>query len=577
MINLETLETSYNRITQKKIIVYLDEIDNANREYLLAKYNYRTVFFETKGHAKRNILKDKALIKEFYAYKREKRSVVLNEYKQRMEDAKSDHSFIVEEAKREHRALIEKIKTNYKHTLSVYKKEGRDSAELKSNFSTYYEQKLLQLDKTLSHKLIVETQRFDEEIERIKALKQKSLDEIATSYQKLQDEDYVGNLRKDILKEKKILNDAKVTKYMMKEINYHESLPLKERLNDIKKINRQKINKLNQEADAYYKSLSKSEKKEYRYIQKYVNEDYRNRHLQKADEIERRIFKKINPAYLYVGPAGLSEIFFTVLPFIFMLIAAFFKVNLTTLSKSKYVGLRNFISIFTKDIEFQKALSNTVIYAFITFVLLTIVSVLMAMWLSKNTRIHNLAQTMVFTPHIASLVSISILWIAILNPNGILNKMLALFGIEGPGWLIQENTSLLSVSFVTVWKDIGYYVLIIIAGLQAIPSYVYEAAQLDKSSKTTTFFKITLPLLLPTLTFVFVTKFINSFKVFAPIEIMTNGGPMGSSMVLSYWVYKVGRVGYNYGTAMAGAIILTIMIAICTFLNLKFLSNKEKK
>ena len=132
------------------------------------------------------------------------------------------------------------------------------------------------------------------------------------------------------------------------------------------------------------------------------------------------------------------------------------------MSLSRFVGFNNFINTFTRDTEFQKALGNTVIYAFVTVVLLSIVTISMAAWLSKNTRVHNIAQTMIFTPHIASLVAISILWIAMLNPNGLINQVLAVFGIEGPGWLIQENTSLISVSFVTVWKDIGYYVLIII-------------------------------------------------------------------------------------------------------------------
>ena len=83
-------------------------------------------------------------------------------------------------------------------------------------------------------------------------------------------------------------------------------------------------------------------------------------------------------------------------------------------------------------------------------------------------------------------------------------------------------------------------------------------------------------MLAPTLSFVFITKFINSFKVFAPIQIMTDGGPMGSSMVLSYWIYKVGRVGYNYGLAMAGAIILTILVGACTIMNNRIFSGKKK-
>ena len=259
-----------------------------------------------------------------------------------------------------------------------------------------------------------------------------------------------------------------------------------------------------------------------------------------------------------------------------MLVAAWFKLDLANLGNSKFVGFDNFMIMFKYDTEFQKSIGNTLLYALFTFGLLTVVTIAMAAWLAKNTRIHNAAQTMVFTPHIASLVSVSIVWIALLNPNGIINQILAVFGIEGPGWLIQENTSLISVSFVQVWKDIGYYVLIIIAGLQGIPTYVYEAAKLDKASKATTFFEITLPMLAPTLSFVFITKFINSFKVFAPIQIMTDGGPMGSSMVLSYWIYKVGRVGYNYGLAMAGAIILTILVGACTIMNNHIFTDKKK-
>lgn len=296
------------------------------------------------------------------------------------------------------------------------------------------------------------------------------------------------------------------------------------------------------------------------------------------EEIVQKEFKKktrkINPAYFFIAPAFLGAIVMTIFPFIFMIISAWFKLDLVNLGNSQFVGFRNFVLIFTKDTEFQQSLVNTAIYAFVTFGLLTVVTVLMAAWLSKNTKIHNLAQTMVFTPHIASLVAVSIVWIALLNPTGIINQILAVFGIEGPGWLIQENTSLIAVSFVQVWKDIGYYVLIIISGLQGIPTYVYEAAKLDKANKATTFFKVTIPLLAPTLSFVFITKFINSFKVFAPIEIMTNGGPMGSSMVLSYWIYKVGRVGYNYGMAMAGAIILTIIVGTFTIFNHKIFIKK---
>lgn len=330
------------------------------------------------------------------------------------------------------------------------------------------------------------------------------------------------------------------------------------------------VKALKEKKKAYYKELSAIEKKAYNKMEKYARQERIERVRSNFDKLEKKAFRKINPAYIYVIPAYLSVLIFTLFPFVFMTVGSFFKIDLTNLAQSQFLGFTNYYNSFVKDREFQMALYNTLIYSLMTVGLLTVVTIGMAAWLHRDTKIHNATQTMVFTPHIASFVAVSILWIAMLRPDGLINQFLALFGIKGPGWLIQPNTALFSISLVTVWKDIGYYILIIISGLQSIPAYVYEAAQLDKASKKTQFFKLTLPLLTPTLSFVFITKFINSFKVFAPIEIMTNGGPMGSSMVLSYWIYKMGRVGYNYGTAMAGAVVLTIIIATFTIVNNHF-------
>ena len=218
------------------------------------------------------------------------------------------------------------------------------------------------------------------------------------------------------------------------------------------------------------------------------------------------------------------------------------------------------------DDEFWRAFVNTIIFSVVTVFLLMVVTVLMASWLSKNTKIHNLAQTMIFTPHISSMVAVGILWVLMLDPQGIINQFLAIFGIQGPNWLMNARTSLLSVALVTVWKSIGYYCLIIIAGLQSLPRDVYEAARLDKASRWTILRRITLPLMTPTLSFVFIMKFINAFKSFSAIDVMTQGGPQGSSMVLGYWIYNAGRVKFNYGFAMVGAIVLTALVAVFTLL-----------
>ena len=303
--------------------------------------------------------------------------------------------------------------------------------------------------------------------------------------------------------------------------------------------------------------------KDYRAIRREIRHCER---LKRCDKVESRIFHKVNPAYIYIFPAALHAIFFTLMPFLFMIVGAFFKLDLVDIKSSKFVGWWNFKMVLVLDNEFWRAFVNTIIFAIVTVFLLMVVTVLMASWLSKNTKIHNLAQTMIFTPHISSMVAVGILWVLMLDPQGIINQILAIFGIKGPNWLMDSRTSLFSVALVTVWKSIGYYCLIIIAGLQSLPKDVYEAAKLDKAGKWTILRKITLPLLTPTLSFVFIMKFINAFKSFSAIDVMTQGGPQGSSMVLGYWIYNAGRVKFNYGFAMVGAIILTAMVAVFTLL-----------
>ena len=303
--------------------------------------------------------------------------------------------------------------------------------------------------------------------------------------------------------------------------------------------------------------------KDYRAIRREIRHCER---LKRCDKVESRIFHKVNPAYIYIFPAAFHAIFFTLMPFLFMIVGAFFKLDLVDIKSSKFVGWWNFKMVLVLDNEFWRAFVNTIIFAIVTVFLLMVVTVLMSSWLSKNTKIHNLAQTMIFTPHISSMVAVGILWVLMLDPQGIINQILAIFGIKGPNWLMDSRTSLFSVALVTVWKSIGYYCLIIIAGLQSLPKDVYEAAKLDKASKWTILRKITLPLLTPTLSFVFIMKFFNAFKSFSAIDVMTQGGPQGSSMVLGYWIYNAGRVKFNYGFAMVGAIILTAMVAVFTLL-----------
>ena len=248
---------------------------------------------------------------------------------------------------------------------------------------------------------------------------------------------------------------------------------------------KQQLEGKKQELRTFKQSLTGEEKKAYKDYRAIRREIKHCQRMKRYDKVESKIFHVINPAYIYMIPAAFHAIFFTLMPFLFMIIGAFFKLDLVDIKSSQFKGLWNFKMVLIRDDEFWKAFNNTIIFAVLTVFLLMVITVLMASWLSSNTKIHNLAQTMIFTPHISSMVAVGILWVLMLDPQGIINQILAVFGIKGPNWLMDSRTSLISVALVTVWKSIGYYCLIIIAGLQSLPKDVYEAAKLDKASKFT--------------------------------------------------------------------------------------------
>ena len=584
MMNLEILQKSYNNQCYTKILDNKRKIYKSKTEYKNKKNQFNVIYKAQILEIDKEILKEKVTRSELVKEKKKKYKNILIEKKALISESEEYAKLSNKEEFKLAHLILKRINNTYKKTIKEYdiaiKKQVDGAKDKKEEFIKEFESYLVEETKML----------FEKRDEKIKENIEKKVAEINDITQKHNnkkqelDDFYLNN--GDYITTTKAAKKANITALkkqktqLIKELKAknisikNDIASAKTKYNEEKEHANGEIKNIKSEQHIYYSSLSKDKQKEYKELQKFVNQAERARVLKRFDTLEGNLFKKFNPAYIYITPAIFGALFFTVIPFIFMLVASLFKLDLATLQNSEFRGFYNFYMIFTQDSEFIKAIRNTLIYSLITVGLLTAITIGMAAWLAKNTRIHNLAQTMIFTPHIASLVAISILWIAMLNPSGIINQILAIFGIKGPGWLMQENTSLISVSFVTVWKDIGYYILLIISGLQAIPAYVYEAAKLDKAKSRTAFFKITLPLLAPTLSFVFVTKFINSFKVFAPIEIMTNGGPMGSSMVLSYWIYKVGRIGYNYGNAMAGAIVLTVIIAIFTFINYRFFNKK---
>ena len=289
------------------------------------------------------------------------------------------------------------------------------------------------------------------------------------------------------------------------------------------------------------------------------------------------IYKYINPVfkspYVLIAPAAVLSLIFSVFPVGYTFVNSFFYWD--TMKDVKYfVGLKNYLNVFS-DVSFRQALRNTLIYTFSTVIIGLALAILVAVFLFRNHWGYELTQAVVFTPHIVSYVSITMLWMWLMDPKaGLLNYILGLFGVAPLKWMISEDTSLLSIIIVAIWKQLGYSATIAIAGLKGIPAYIYEAVRLDKSTPVRTFFRITLPLLSPTLLFLLVTSIINSFCAFDIVYLMTQGGPRNSSNLLVHWVYQMGFQYFRTGESMAAGVVLLLIVIVISVLNYTVLNKK---
>ncbi|WP_181909365.1 carbohydrate ABC transporter permease [Paenibacillus taihuensis] len=279
-----------------------------------------------------------------------------------------------------------------------------------------------------------------------------------------------------------------------------------------------------------------------------------------------------NP-YILIAPAIILVSIFSLYPILFALRVSFMNWD-TVLGTKEYVGFKNYIIIF-KDPVFWKVLRNTLIFAFFTVVIGIVLAFVIGIFLRKNRLSDNLVQSVIFTPNILSAVSVTVMWMWLMDPNvGILNFVLKWLGLPTLKWMMSPDTSLMSIIIVSIWKGLGYNVMIVIAGLQSIPRYIYEAAKLDRAGRWTTLFRITLPLLSPTLFFLLITSIISSFSAFDVVSLMTNGGPENSSNLIVYWIYQIGFLQFNIGKASAGSILFMIMVGIIAVINYAFFNKK---
>ncbi|MFE4711015.1 MULTISPECIES: carbohydrate ABC transporter permease [Paenibacillus] len=276
--------------------------------------------------------------------------------------------------------------------------------------------------------------------------------------------------------------------------------------------------------------------------------------------------------YVMVAPAVLILVAFYIYPIGYNIYLSFFSWNMR--GPMKFIGLKNYKELFSSS-DFAHTLMNTIGYMVMEVSMVLILGLLMALFLQKNTFINRFIQTISFTPNIISLVSVSLIWMWLMNTDkGLFNYILSLFGADPVGWLTDKNVALFSVVLVSVWKSLGFNVLIILSALGAIPPYLYEAAALDNASRRSVFFQITLKMISPTLFFLILMNIIGSFQAFETISVMTNGGPSNSTNTLIYSIYKQGFEYYRVGYASAMAVVLMLIVGLITILYFKVLNKR---
>jgi multiple sugar transport system permease protein len=272
-------------------------------------------------------------------------------------------------------------------------------------------------------------------------------------------------------------------------------------------------------------------------------------------------------AALFIAPSFIPLLAIFVLPMIAAGVISFTSWDL--LSPPHWIGLDNFKQLI-HDKEFLHSLTNTLMFIAGYLPIVYILGLSAALALNRKFKGSGILRALYFLPVITSWVVVALLWKLILNPNGgLVNSALHTIGIQGPGWWTSKDWSMISVIVPSAWKDLGFVMLLLLAGLQAIPPEYQEAAAIDGASKRQILFKITLPLLTPVTFFVIVISLINNFQVFDQIWVMTAGGPEGSTNVV---MGEIVKNSFNYGHmgyASALSMVLFLIIMIVTGVQLR--------
>jgi raffinose/stachyose/melibiose transport system permease protein len=262
--------------------------------------------------------------------------------------------------------------------------------------------------------------------------------------------------------------------------------------------------------------------------------------------------------YWFILPAAVIYAALYILP---TLASFWFSLTRWDLTTATYIGLDNYRQFFSEPFLVQ-GMFNTLIYAFLTSGLKTVLGLLLAVYLTSNVFAQGLQRNVMFFPVLVSTIGVGATFTALMHPTkGMINLSLAALGITGPGWLVSQDLVLYSIAFIDVWKGIGLATLIYIAGLSTISPEYYEAARIDGGTRKQMFWRVTVPLVRPATITVITLSLIGGFRSFDLIWATSRGGPGFSSDVLASVIYKQYQAGF-YGLSTAGNVILFLLIAL---------------
>lgn len=273
--------------------------------------------------------------------------------------------------------------------------------------------------------------------------------------------------------------------------------------------------------------------------------------------------------YSFLLPALILLGLFLILPTIMTIYYAFTDYYLLTPDQREFVFLDNFINLF-KDPIFIQSLKNIALFVVFVIPIQVGLALGLALIVNKNRKGNTLYKIAFFSPVVLSLVVISVLWLYLLNPSdGLINTILVNIGLEPQPFLTSPKQAMITIVLVSAWQGAGYQMLIFLAGLQNIPISVYEAAEIDGANKWQKFKNITLPLLKPTSVLIMITTLISAFKLIIQPMVMTQGGPMNSTMTPVYYIYQTGFTDRMVGYASAITLMYGLIIALVTIIQRK--------